>query len=360
MSWLRDRIPGWRRNQRPEEPAAEQLVPEPPVQKPAAPGFERPRLVLLVRDAAGPASYQLHSFEDEAEAAAFVQLWFPSDSDHGVIAFWASHKEPEVRAGERAVEVVVLVRDETRPKTVCPFSFAGMDLAQSWVARESDRGLNTDQLLMYWAVPARISRDHWGRVHLWPSQPPALRPRGRLATPTKPVFHPNPTSTRPTEARAPENEARAPDNAEAPPFQERLALPDDLPSIELEETAQAVVSPTEAIGAREEAQEPPAEEPAEVETAAELLTDTPPEAPAVEPAEVEMAPELLPETPAEAPAVDEAPLIDEKPAAFEEPEPESDNEVVDPYDESDGLLPGKRWKQREGPFRGFGSPPGKF
>jgi len=367
MSWLRNRIPGWRRNQRPEEPVAEQLVPEPPVQKPAAPGFERPRLVLLVRDAAGPASYQLHSFEDEAEAAAFVQLWFPSDSDHGVIAFWASHKEPEVRAGERAVEVVVLVRDETRPKTVCPFSFAGMDLAQSWVARESDRELNTDQLLMYWAVPARISHDQWGRVHLWPSEPPTLRPQGRLATPTKPVFEPNPRSRR--------GEARAPENEEAP-FEERLALPDKLlASIEVEETAQAMDTPAEAVAAAEEAPEPPAEEPAEVETVTELLPETPAEAVAAAddhappvgevPATFEeTAAELLAETPAEAVStaeeVQEPPA--EGPAAFEEAEPESDDEACEPYsyEEIDRLLGRKRWERREGPFRGFGSPPGKF
>ena len=364
MSWLRNRIPGFRRNQRPEEPVAEHLVPEPPVQKPAASGFERPRLVLLVRDAAGPASYQLHSFEDEAEAAALVQLWFPSDSDHGVIAFWASHKEPEVRAGERAVEVVVLVRDETRPKTVCPFSFAGMDLAQSWVARESDRELNTDQLLMYWAVPARISHDQWGRVHLWPSEPPTLRPQGRLATPTKPVFEPNPRSRR--------GEARAPENEEAP-FEERRALPDELlASIEAEETAQAMDTPTEAVAAAEEAPEPPAEEPAEVETVTELLPETPAEAVAAAddhapptgevPATFEeMAAELLAETPAEASAAtDDAPPAGEEPAAFEEVEPGSDGEALKSYEEIDRLLGRKRWEQREGPFRGFGSPPGKF
>ena len=331
MRWLRGRIPGWRRNQRPEEPAAEQPVPEPPDQKPAGLGFERPRLVLLVRDAAGPASYQLHSFEDEAEAAAFVQLWFPSDSDHGVIAFWASHKEPEVGAGERAAEVVVLVRDETRPKTVCPFSFAGMDLAQSWVARESDRELNTDQLLMYWAVPARISHDQWGRVHLWPSEPPALRPQGRLATPTKPVFEPNPRSRR--------GEARAPENEEAP-FEERLALPDELlASIEAEETAQAMDTPTEAVAAAEEAQEPPTEETAEMETAVELLPEMPAEASA---------------------ATDEASPAGDEPVAFEKAEPESDDEAFEPCDETDELLLRKRWEQRAGPFRGFGSPPGKF
>ncbi|MDO8612242.1 MAG: hypothetical protein Q7R32_05385 [Dehalococcoidia bacterium] len=362
MRWLRDRIPGWRRNQRPEEPAAEQPVPEPPVQKPAAPGFERPRLVLLVHDAAGPASYQLHSFEDEAEAAAFVQFWFPGDIDHGVIAFWASHKEPEVEAGERAAEVVVLVRDETRPKTVCPFSFAGMDLAQSWVARESDRELNTDQLLMYWAVPARISRDHWGRVYLWPSEPPALRPQGRLATPTKPVFEPNPRSRR--------GEARAPENEEAP-FEERLALPDELlASIEVEETAQVMDTSAEAVAAVGDAQEPPAEEPPEVETVAELLPEAPAEAvaaagdaqepPTEETAEMETAAELLPETPAEVEAADDAPPLGEEPAAFEDEGVESGEKAFDPDSEIDRLLRSSRWEQREGPFRGFGSPPGKF
>src|SRR3972149_8116217 len=118
------------------------------------------------------------------------------------------------------------------PKTVIPFSFAGMDMAQSWVARESDRELNTDQLLMYWAVPVRISHDQWGRVHLWPSEPTALRPQGRLATPRKSVFEPNPRSRR--------GQARAPGNEEAP-FEERRALPDELlASIEIEETAQAM------------------------------------------------------------------------------------------------------------------------
>jgi hypothetical protein len=397
MRWLRDRIPAWRRNQHPEEP-----VPEPPVQKPAAPGFERPRLVLLVCDAAGPASYQLHSFEDEAEAAAFVQHWFPSDSDNGVIAFWASHKEPEVGASERAAEVVVLVRDETMPKTVIPFSFAGMDLAQSWVARESDRELNTDQLLMYWAVPTRISHDQWGQVHLWPSEPPALRPQGRLATPTKPVFEPNPRSRR--------GQARVPVNEEAP-SEERLALPDELlASIEADETAQALDTPAEAVAAAEETQEPLTEEPAEVETVAELLPETPAEAvaaaeeaqepPMEEPAEVETVAELLPETPAEAvaaaeeaqeppagvpatfeemaadllpempveasaatdeaPPVDEVPGVDEKPARPRTAKPRTGNKAFDAAEEIEELLGRRRWEQREGPFRGFGSPPGKF
>ena len=314
MRWLRDRIHGRRRNQRPEQPAGEQPSPEPPVQRPEAPNFARPRLVLLVRDAAGPAAYQLHSFEDEAEAASFVQFWFPSDGDHGVIAFWASHSEPEVEIGERSAEVVVLVRDETRSKSVCPFSFPGMDLAQSWVARESDRGLelHPDHVLIYWAAPARISRDHWGRVHFWPSEPPALRPHGRRATLTAPAFHPNPTSPRPAAAWAPKHQEA--------PSEERL-------------------------------------EPAEVETVAELLAEAGEVGSAANdaaqagevPAIFEETAELFPETPA-----------GEEPVAFEEAEPVSDDEALEPSGEIDRLLRRRRWEQQKGPFRGFGSPPGKF
>ena len=398
MRWLRDRIHGRRRNQRPEQPAAEQPSPEPP--QPAAPNFERPRLVLLVRDAAGPASYQLHSFEDETEAASFVQFWFPGDVANGVIAFWASHREPEVETSERPAEAVVLVRDETSSKSVCPFSFAGMDMAQSWVARESDRGLDLhpDHVLIYWAVPARISRDHWGRMHVWPSEPPALRPHGRRATLTAPAFQQTPTPAPPTDTAAAtptkpvfepspqprRSQALAPENEEAP-IEERRLPADELPAaIEVEEMARAMDRPAEPVAAAEEpvaeepaeaettvellpesppeasvagmAQEPPALEPAEVETVTELLTDTPPDAPAEEPAEVEMAPELFPETP----PLDEAPVVDEKPARPRTAKPRKGNKPLDAGEEIEELLRRSGWEKREGPFRGFGSPPGKF
>jgi len=387
MRWLRDRIHGGRRNQRPDEPAGEPPVPVTPVQKAPAPDSGRPRLVLLVRDAAGPASYQLHSFEDESEAASFVQFWFPGDADHGVIAFWASHREPEVMAGERPAEVVVLVRDETRSKSVCPFSFAGMDLAQSWIARESDRGLelHPDHVLMFWAVPARISRDHWGQVHLWPSEPPAPRSNGRRATLTKPVFQPKPESPPPTRARAPEHR-RA-------PFEQQLELPAELqasieeavtaaevaPQPPAEEPAELLAeTPAGVFAPAQEAREPAAQEPATPEEAADPLAETPAgvfalaeeawEPPAQEPAEVETAAELrpetavaLPETPEESSATtDEALPAGEQPMTFEEAASWGDDEALEPCEETDNLLGRKRWKQREGPFRGFGSPPGKF
>jgi hypothetical protein len=381
MSWLRDRIPGWRRDQRPDEPAAEQPFPEPPVQKPAMPGFERTRLVLLVRDAAGPASYQLHSFEDEPEAAAFVQFWFSGAIEHGVIAFWASHDEPEIGSNDGPAEVVVLVRDETGPKTVYPFSFTDMDLAESWVEREEELGLNVDQLLVYWAVPARISRDHWSRVHLWPSEPPARKRRGRLATPPKPVFQEKPGPLQRPETRTAKRQAA--------PAEARPLFPDELPvSLEAGETVQAMDTPEEAVVASPEAPEPPtaieaasgpfvrnheeAQEPPEaVETAAGPFArnheeaQEPPEAvetapgPFVrnleEPPQTETAAELFSE------AVEEAhePPVEE-PATFEEAEPEDAGEPFDPYDESDRLLRHRRWQRHQGPFRGFGSPPGKF
>jgi len=341
MWWLRDRIRGRRRNQRPEQPTGEQPVPETPAPKPPASNSGHPRLVLLVRDAAGPASYQLHSFEDEPEAAAFVQFWFPGDFDHGVIAFWASHREPEVRDGERPAEVVVLVRDESRSKTVCPFSFAGMDLAQSWVARESDRGLDLhpDHVLIFWAVSARISRDHWGRVHLWPSEPPSLRPNGRRATLTAPALPQRPTPAPPASATPvtlapsipamtdPPAETRAPQHDEAP-FEQPLELPAEL----------LIPSAAEAVG---------------------QAVDTPTEEPPVAEEEAQELP-VAGEADEEAPPVDDAPRVDAKPTASKKIRPRKGNEPFGAGEEIEELLSHSRWEKREGPFRGFGSPPGKF
>jgi hypothetical protein len=372
MWWLRSRLHRRRRNQRPEQPTGEQPVPETPARKPPEPDPGRPRLVLLVRDAAGPASYQLHSFEDESEAASFVQFWFPGDFDHGVIAFWASHREPEVRAGERPAEVVVLVRDETRSKTVCPFSFAGMDLAQSWVARESDRGLDLhpDHVLIFWAVPARISRDHWGRVHLWPSEPPDPRPNGRRATLTQATFLRKPASAPPPPA--PPAEMRAPVHEQAP-FEQRLELPAELlAAMEIEEAEQAADAPApappteEPMPAREEAHfeqrlELPAEllaspEVGEAEQAVDLRALELPvdEAVEVETSAVEDAAEVEP------PAVNETPRVDEKPTAFKKTGPRKENKPFDAGKEIEELHRRSGWEKREGPFRGFGSPPGKF
>ena len=158
----------------------------------------------------------------------------------------------------------------------------------------------------------------------------------------------------PVQATAPAGEAEQGPFTEEPRQVEAAAGPVFEPPTGLVAPAEveqrpAVEEPPEAVAAAADAHEWPAKEPAAFEEA-KLLPETPPETQAVQPAEVETAP------------VDEVPGVDEKPAAFEEPEPESDNEVCESYsyEEIDRLLGRKRWEQREGPFRGFGSPPGKF
>ena len=362
MRWLRDRIRG-RRGNPPPKPAGEPPVPEPPAPEPAIPNFDRPRLVLLVHDAAGPATYQLHSFEDEAEAAAFVQFWFPGDIDHGVIAFWASHREPEVEAGERPAEVVVLIRGDNRPKTVYPFSFAGMDLARSWLTRESNRDLDPDQMLMYWAVPARISRDHWGRVHVWPSEPPALRRERRSGSQPKPPVQRQPQSPPRFEPWLPERKKQHP---QQPLELQASQPPAETPAVEASQPSAETPAETLPPAAGEpalvdEPLEPPAETPVEASTVIvdeplELPAEAPPEEPPGLPFE---APTVF-EEPAEERAASTLPPAGEKPAPPAKAKPRRKGLPLDPQDEPERLLGPSRWEQREGPFKGFGSPPGKF
>ena len=350
MRWWRDRIRG-RRHNPPPEPAGEPPVPEPPVPEPAIPNFDRPRLVLLVHDAAGPATYQLHSFEDEAEAAAFVQFWFPGDIDHGVIAFWASHREPEVEAGERPAEVVVLIRGDNRPKTVYPFSFAGMDLARSWLTRESNRDLDPDQMLMYWAVPARISRDHWGRVHVWPSEPPVLRREGRSGAQPKPPAPRAPQSP-------PRFEPWLPERKKPHPQQPTEAQASQPPA----ETPTEALPPTAGEPALvDEPLEPPAETPVEASTViVDEPLELPVEAPPEEPPDLPFEAPTVVEEPAEEPAAGTVSPASEKPAPATKAKPRRKGLPLDTRDPAERLSGPSRWEQQEGPFQGFGSPPGKF
>jgi hypothetical protein len=133
-----------------------------------------PHVMLLVHDAVGPAAYRLHSFPDARTAEEFVSFWFRSRLEHGILAFWATHWRPAAEAGEdgRGAEVVVLIRDEDRAGIVAPFSLPDMGLAQSWVAREAALGMDLTTVMIYWATPAKIIDDHWGRVRLTPREAP--------------------------------------------------------------------------------------------------------------------------------------------------------------------------------------------
>lgn len=178
--WLRDLI--WGRNPGLGDAREEESDGQPP--EPASAG---PRLALLVHDASAPSSYRLHTFEDAASAEGFVQFWFPYTNEHGILAFWTLHWEPAAQAEgntEQAAEVVIMIRDWARPEIVYPFSMPDLELARSWLAKESARGLDLDCVLLYWAVPVKICRNRRGTVRLTPSEPPAARPPALLRSST--------------------------------------------------------------------------------------------------------------------------------------------------------------------------------
>ena len=84
------------------------------------------------------------------------------------------------------------------------------------------------------------------------------------------------------------------------------------------------------------------------------------------PLEVEEAVQVV-DTPAEqaaeveAPTVDVTPRVDEKkPAAPKKTKHQRGNEPLHSEEEIEELLHRSGWEKHEGPFRGFGSPPGKF
>ncbi len=168
MKWLLDRIR--RQNPQPRETVARRAATEP-----ATPDSTQPRLMLLVHDAGAPASYQLHAFEDAPSAEEFVQYWFPSTMAHGVLAFWALHHKPALAPGsseERPAEVVILIRDQARREIVYPYSLPDMEMARSWLFKEAARGLDLRFVLMYWAAPAKITRNRWDKVRITPAKPP--------------------------------------------------------------------------------------------------------------------------------------------------------------------------------------------
>ncbi len=171
MKWLLDRI---RRRKHPRRETDEEQA----TTEAAPPDSTKPCFMLLVHDASAPASYQLQTFEDASSAEEFIQFWYPPTTERGVLAFWAMHRKPVRWPGsseERPAEVVILIRDEARREIVYPYSLADMELAHSWVMKEAASGLDLRLVLMYWAVPAKISRNRWGNVRITPAEPPSAR-----------------------------------------------------------------------------------------------------------------------------------------------------------------------------------------
>ncbi len=127
-----------------------------------------PQLMLLLPDAAGIAAYQLNQFPSAKAAEFFLDSSLRGRTPEGSVVFWALTWQP---ATDAATEPLVLIRDTSKP-IIYPFSFADIDSAFEFVRHEMHRGLHLSQVLIYWAVPAHIEVDFWGRSTIQPAEAP--------------------------------------------------------------------------------------------------------------------------------------------------------------------------------------------
>jgi hypothetical protein len=132
-------------------------------------------LIFLVPDAQGIATYQLHKFPSARDAEIFVDVTLRGRANEGAVLFWALNWQP----ADHSAEPLVLVRDNDLP-IVYLFSFASIDSCHDFIRHEMTRGLQLHQVMVYWAVPARVEADFWGRAAVTPS----AAPQPAFATPS--------------------------------------------------------------------------------------------------------------------------------------------------------------------------------
>lgn len=136
---------------------------------------ERPPLMLLIPDAAGPASFKLESFRDVPSAESFLNFWFTPGQLASVVVFWALTWEPPAAAVSRSApraEPLALIRDPSRNGFVFPFSFSQMGAAEDFLRQEIRRGVDASLVSLYWAAPVRTQIDARGNIYLEPALPP--------------------------------------------------------------------------------------------------------------------------------------------------------------------------------------------
>ncbi len=127
-----------------------------------------PQLMLLMPDAVGIAAYQLNQFLSAKAAEFFLDSTLRGRIPEGSVMFWALTWQPTADA---ATEPLVLIRDTNKP-IIYPFSFSDIDSAFEFVRHEMQRGLHLSQVMLYWAVPAHIEIDFWGRSAVQPADAP--------------------------------------------------------------------------------------------------------------------------------------------------------------------------------------------
>ena len=279
-----------------------------------------PRLVVLVPDAFGLARLRLESFTNVDSAASYIQSQSTNGSSNGAYAYWALHGRPACEA-QHGFECLVLIRRENDSNVVSPFSFVNMEYAESAARAELRHGLDPRLLLIFWAVPVTIEFGDHGEVSLNPAVPPGTRAaREEAETHTTPVVAisdlidsealqriPAAASARTALAETSGATARthAPTSALAP-----IWIPASVPSLDTQSDsiiASEVVKRAEAN--HQETRTVEVVEDAQSETEAVEGVGTGPD--------------------------------------------EGETEAT-------RILPERRWKSHDQPFRGFGSPLGKF
>ncbi len=136
---------------------------------PKRPADSPPPLMLMLPDASGIAAYQLNQFPSAKAAELFLDSSLRGHAPEGSVMFWALTWQP---ATDAATEPLVLIRDNDNP-VVYPFSFSDIESAFEFVQHEMTRGLRLSQAMIYWAVPAHVEVDFWGRSSILPPAPPA-------------------------------------------------------------------------------------------------------------------------------------------------------------------------------------------
>lgn len=166
MAWLKDLLKRGKDHE--IEDVEEEAQPAPP---------RRPPLMLLLSDASGMAALRMLTFDSAEDASEYVEFWYPEHSAGTIFAVWALPGEPDSRwmaEREHRGEAVILVRDEQREGVVYPFSFTDLNIAWAFLRQEMEKDLELSRVSIYWAVPIDIKVDGMGKVQMHPDAPPPL------------------------------------------------------------------------------------------------------------------------------------------------------------------------------------------
>ena len=135
------------------------------------------KLVMLMPDASGIATYQMHTFVAARQAEDYLKSFLRGEVQEGTIMFWGLTWLPSDNGNrDCGAEPIVLVRDAKRPGLVYTFSFVDLDSAYDFVRNEMKAGLDLSQTAIYLAAPAEATADTWGEITVTPSKPPTREP----------------------------------------------------------------------------------------------------------------------------------------------------------------------------------------